>query len=98
MIKYIKYDNTPRMNAEVIVRLILNTCEPYMIKYPKPLLDTNNSPMMTPIRDMLILILKALIKFLRLLGNMTLKNIWNLLARILFISKIKLLSTDMNPL
>ena len=50
----------PKITTPVITRLILKTWEPYMIKYPSPLFDTNNSPIMTPIRDIEILIFKPL--------------------------------------
>ena len=47
----------------VITRFRLNTCEPYIIKYPIPFLDTNSSPIITPIRDKLMFIFKVLIMF-----------------------------------
>jgi hypothetical protein len=98
MIKYIKYDINPRIKVAVIVKLILKTCEPYKIRYPRPFFETKSSPIITPINDILILILKALIKFTMLLGKITLKKICVLVADILFIKRIKLLSTEINPL
>ena len=45
----------------LITRFKLNTCEPYIIKYPIPSLLTSNSPMITPISDMDTLTLRLLI-------------------------------------
>ena len=70
----------PKITTPVITRLILKTWEPYMIKYPSPLFDTNNSPIMTPIRDIEILIFKALINVGTLLGNTAFVNIWHFVA------------------
>ncbi len=39
------------MTTDVITKLILNTWEPYIIKYPSPAFETSNSPMMTPTKD-----------------------------------------------
>lgn len=35
----------------VITKSSWNTCPPYTIKYPKPALDTKNSPVITPTND-----------------------------------------------
>lgn len=36
------------MIIPMITRFKLNTCEPYMIRYPIPSFDTRNSPIITP--------------------------------------------------
>ena len=72
------------MKTDVITKLILNTCEPYIIKYPSPSLDTNSSPIITPIKDILMFILNAFIMFCLLLGKITLENICHLVALKLF--------------
>ena len=68
------------MKTEVMTKLILNTWDPYIIKYPNPSLDTNNSPMMTPIKDILILIFKQLIMVKVLLGKTALMKICRFFA------------------
>lgn len=47
--KYNRYARTPRRKIPVITRFKLNTCDPYIIKYPNPSLDTRNSPIITPL-------------------------------------------------
>ena len=37
------------ISIPVITRSKLNTCEPYIIKYPIPFLDTRNSPIIIPL-------------------------------------------------
>ena len=59
----------------VITKLKLNTCDPYIIKYPTPSFDTKNSPIMTPIRDILTFIFSVFTIFFTLLGKNSLKNI-----------------------
>lgn len=39
-----------RIFISVIPAHILNTCEPYIIRYPSPLLAARNSPIITPTR------------------------------------------------
>ena len=34
-----------------MTKVRLNTCDPYMIRYPIPSLETKNSPIITPIID-----------------------------------------------
>ena len=53
----------PSMNIEVMTKFKLNTCDPYVIKYPRPFLDTKSSPIITPIKDRLIFIFKVFTKF-----------------------------------
>ena len=43
----------------VITKFKLNICEPYSIKYPMPALDVKNSPIITPIKHIEILIFKV---------------------------------------
>lgn len=52
-------DSILRIIIPVITKFKLNICDPYIIKYPIPCLETKNSPMITPIKDMLILIIKV---------------------------------------
>ena len=59
---------------------MLNTCDPYIIKYPSPFLETSNSPIITPISDMLILTFNVFIILSLLQGSITLKNICILFA------------------
>ena len=47
--KYSMLVSIPRIITPVITRLVLNTCDPYIIKYPSPFFDTRSSPMITPI-------------------------------------------------
>lgn len=64
IIRYKIYDIIPKTNIEVITKFRLNTCDPYVIRYPNPFFDTNNSPIITPINDKLIFIFRVLIKLL----------------------------------
>ena len=48
---YKAYASKPKINIPVITKLRLNTCEPYIIKYPIPYFETKNSPIITPIKD-----------------------------------------------
>ena len=65
----------PKITRLVITKSILNTCDPYIIKYPSPFFDTRSSPMITPIRLIEMLILQAFIRVIILLGKTALKNI-----------------------
>lgn len=68
------------------------------MRYPKPSFDTNNSPIITPISDILILILKVLNILTLLAGSITLKNICFLLALKLFKRVMYELSVDIKAL
>ena len=67
---------------------ILNTCDPYIIKYPIPAFDTINSPTITPTQLIPILILIKFIKFPIFDGITSLNKIWNLFAPKLFNKRI----------
>jgi len=45
---YMRAARIARMITLVITRSSLNTCPPYIIRYPSPALDTRNSPTITP--------------------------------------------------
>ena len=62
------------INIPLITRLKLNTWEPYSIRYPIPFFDTKNSPIITPIKDILTFILTAFIIELKLPGNINLNS------------------------
>lgn len=47
--KYIRYDTITNIRIPVITRFRLNTCEPYIMRYPIPSLETRNSPIITPL-------------------------------------------------
>ena len=63
------------MKIDVITRFKLNTCEPYVIIYPKPCFDTKSSPIITPISDRLIFILRVFTKLGMLPLKMSFANI-----------------------
>ena len=63
------------MKIDVITRFKLNTCEPYVIRYPKPCFDTKSSPIITPISDRLIFILRVFTKLGMLPLKMSFANI-----------------------
>ena len=56
-----------------MTRFKLNTWDPYIIKQPIPSLETKNSPIITPIKDMLTLIFRALMILEKELGTISLK-------------------------
>lgn len=49
-----------RMKTPIITRSNLNTCPPYITRYPIPPRETKNSPTITPTQDRPILILKEI--------------------------------------
>ena len=73
--KYINPATTPSIITLAITKSNLNTCPPYTIKYPKPALDTKNSPEMTPTKESPILTFKELIKVEILAGITIFVNI-----------------------
>ena len=91
------YEIIARSNIPVITRFKLNTCEPYIIKYPIPSLDTNNSPMIIPIKHILIFIFNELIIISKFPLKISILYICHLVAFKLFISFILLLSVLINP-
>ncbi len=54
------YETIIKIIIPVMTKSKLKTCDPYMIRYPIPFLDTSNSPIITPIRDILIFIFRLL--------------------------------------
>lgn len=79
----------------VITRFRLNTCEPYIIRYPTPAFDTRNSPMITPMNVRLMFILNVFMMFSLLLGKTSFLNIWLFVALKLWSNLILFLSVFM---
>lgn len=64
-----------RMKTPIITRSNLNTCPPYITRYPIPPRETKNSPTITPTQDRPILIFKRDIILAKLAGRTSLVSI-----------------------
>lgn len=82
----------------LITKFKLNTCVPYIIKYPNPAFDTKNSPITTPIKDMEIFNFKEETIVCKLAGITSLSNICFLVAPNDFSNLILLASIFKKPL
>lgn len=88
----------PSINIDVITKLRLNICDPYVIRYPSPCFDTNSSPIITPIRDRLIFIFRVFTILFVFPLIISFINIWSLFAPNDFINIILDLSVVIKAL
>ena len=95
--KYSKYEIIVNNIIPLITRFKLNTCVPYIIKYPIPALDVSNSPCITPIRHIDMFIFKAFSIVFLFDGIMSFNNISFLFAFSVFKSLILFLYVLLKP-
>jgi len=96
-LRYIIAATIARIITLVITRSSWNTCPPYTIKYPRPALETKNSPDITPTSDNPILTLSEFIKVEMFAGITIFVNTCNLVALNVFAIFSNSLSVFINP-